>query len=285
MQPTLDTDCLRVARGDAFAGEAFGTRWSLPRTLWNAADPVLLLNYHLGQLAPGPARGFRLHPHLGFESYTFVLAGEIEHQDSAGHSQHLGPGAIQRIRFGDDYQHAARLSEGFAVTGGRTEGFQIWINLPADAKLGRPASWEFASAEALPTLAAPGLTIRLLVGAALGATAPLHPEVPIDALLLQLEPGAAWVDWPGHGQITGCVYRGQGRVGAQQLQTGDYLVCPPQTPLQLRAGDTGLSLLLVSGQPQREPLIRRGPFILTSEAQMRAAEQRWAATLAGGADA
>ena len=101
-------------------------------------DPFLLLD-EMGPAdhGPGEARGAPDHPHRGFETVTYLLAGRMVHADSQGNSGKLGPGDVQWMTAGAGVVHSEMPEPEFARTGGRMHGFQLWVNLPRRDKISR----------------------------------------------------------------------------------------------------------------------------------------------------
>src|SRR6185436_1848572 len=133
-------------------------------------DPFLLLD-EMGpkDYGPGEAVGAPDHPHRGFETVTYALDGEFEHEDSAGHKRALGPGDVQWMTAGRGVVHSEEPSRRIRENGGRVHGFQLWVNLPAKDKMMAPRYQEIASAK-IPTATSPdGLArVRVIAGEALG---------------------------------------------------------------------------------------------------------------------
>src|SRR6478735_4637681 len=113
-------------------GAGFIVRRPLPGPGLAALDLFLLID-EMGPIeyGPGQAVGAPDHPHRGFETVTYVLDGEMEHEDSAGHRGALGPGDVQWMTAGAGIVHAEMPSERIQQRGGRVHGFQVWVNLPA----------------------------------------------------------------------------------------------------------------------------------------------------------
>src|SRR5579863_5632034 len=120
-------------------GGGFIVRRPFPAPGVVLVDPFLLLD-EMGPVdyAPGKAIGAPDHPHRGFETVTYVLDGEMEHEDSAGHKGALGPGDVQWMTAGSGVVHSELPSRRFMERGGRMHGFQIWVNLPARDKMMPP---------------------------------------------------------------------------------------------------------------------------------------------------
>src|SRR5438128_7624807 len=131
-------------------GAGFAVRRPFPTVSIDHFDPFLLLD-HMGpsDYAPGEAVGAPDHPHRGFETVTYLLEGEFEHEDSAGHRGALSPGDVQWMTAGAGIVHSEEPSRRIREQGGRVHGFQIWVNLPAKLKMTRPRYQE-VSAGKLP---------------------------------------------------------------------------------------------------------------------------------------
>ena len=144
-------------------------------------DPFLLLD-EMGpvEYGPGQAVGAPDHPHRGFETVTYALAGEFEHEDSAGHRGVLRPGDVQWMTAGAGIVHSEMPSRQIREKGGRVHGFQIWVNLPARLKMTRPRYQE-VPAERIPQATSPDgkARVRVVAGEALGARSVIDTHTPI----------------------------------------------------------------------------------------------------------
>jgi len=120
-------------------GAGFVVRRSIGSPHLNVLDPFLLLD-HFGptQYAPGEAVGAPDHPHRGFETVTYMLEGTFHHKDNAGNEGWLGPGWAQWMTAGSGIIHSEMPSDEILEKGGRLEGFQLWVNLPAKDKMIKP---------------------------------------------------------------------------------------------------------------------------------------------------
>ncbi|HEY7516116.1 MAG TPA: pirin family protein, partial [Vicinamibacteria bacterium] len=112
-------------------GGGFEVRRSFPTRGLEDVDPFLLLD-ELGpsDLAPGEAKGAPDHPHRGFETVTYMIAGRMDHRDSAGNAGSIGPGDVQWMTAGDGVVHSEMPGKDVLALGGRQHGFQLWVNLP-----------------------------------------------------------------------------------------------------------------------------------------------------------
>lgn len=251
-------------------GGGFIVRRPFPSAGLRHADPFLLLD-EMGPVAygPGEAKGAPDHPHRGFETVTYMLDGEMEHADSAGHRGRLGPGDVQWMTAGRGIVHAEMPSPTMRQRGGRMHGFQIWVNLPARAKMTAPHYQEIPRA-AIPETATPdGLaSVRVIAGAALGAQAVIATETPIGLLHWIFAPGAA-IDVPVPPDHAACVYVFEGavRIAGREVGDGQLAVLGEGGTVRFEAGERAQALLL-SGVPLREPVVQYGPFVMNTEREI-----------------
>ena len=142
-------------------GGGFVVRRPFPTGGLGLVDPFLLLD-EMGpaDYGPGEAVGAPDHPHRGFETVTYMLDGEFEHEDSAGHRGFLAPGDVQWMTAGRGVVHSEMPSRRIREQGGRVHGFQVWVNLPSREKM-MPPRYQEVPAAGIPEGTAPdGLVAR-----------------------------------------------------------------------------------------------------------------------------
>ena len=226
-------------------------------------DPFLLLDeFVIGKDAKGA--GFPNHPHRGFETVTYMLTGEIQHADNAGHSGVIGPGDVQWMTAGRGLIH----SEMPKSHGEDVHGFQLWINLAASEKLKKPHYQEI-KAESIPTLKLPGGgDVRVISGDLDGITGPVT-GISLNPLYLDIGLTAGEsVNIPiaeGHNAF---VYNVSGILG---LDSPKRCLARRQIALLVEGNNAELSALegparalLISALPLGEPVARYGPFVMNS---------------------
>jgi redox-sensitive bicupin YhaK (pirin superfamily) len=251
-------------------GGGFIVRRPFPSAGLRQADPFLLLD-EMGpvEYGPGEAVGAPDHPHRGFETVTYMLDGEMEHADSAGHRGRLGPGDVQWMTAGRGIVHSEMPSGAMRERGGRMHGFQIWVNLPARDKMTRPQYQEIPGT-AIPEATSPDgrAKVRVIAGEALGARALIGTRTPIGYLHWRLSPGAS-VDVPVPADHTAYVYVFDGglRVGGRAVQQGQLAVLGDGAFVHFEADEPAQALLL-SGVPLREPIVQHGPFVMNTEREI-----------------
>jgi len=260
-------------------GAGFIVRRPFPGAGLPFADPFLLLD-ELGpvEYGPGEAIGAPDHPHRGFETVTYVLEGENEHEDSAGHRGTIGPGDVQWMTAGRGVVHSEEPSRALRERGGRSHGFQIWVNLPAKEKLIAPRYQEIPRA-GIPQATSPdGLaTARVIAGDVLGRRAGIETRTPIALHDWTLAPGAS-IEVPLPPSFAAYVYvfRGDARVGDVVVHDGQLAVLGDGDALHL-ASSGDARLLLLAGVPLREPVASYGPFVMNTRDELVQAVQDYQA--------
>jgi redox-sensitive bicupin YhaK (pirin superfamily) len=236
-------------------------------------DPFLMLDEFRSDNPDDYLAGFPDHPHRGFETVTYMLAGRMRHGDNQGNQGLLGPGSVQWMTAGRGIVHSEMPEQ----QDGLMWGFQLWVNLPARDKMTAPR-YQDIPPDRIPELApAPGVRIRLVAGRcgeAEGpvtgvATEPFYAEI-------ALAPGARHdVELPASHSAFAYVFEGEVDVGhgdaARRIGRGELAVLSPGTGVALAAGRDGGRLILVAGRPLREPVARYGPFVMNTEAEIRQA--------------
>jgi redox-sensitive bicupin YhaK (pirin superfamily) len=255
-------------------GGGFIVRRPFPTAGFDMADPFLMLD-ELGPVdyAPGEAVGAPDHPHRGFETVTYVLEGEGEHEDSAGHRGVIGPGDVQWMTAGRGVIHAEMPSRKLRENGGRMHGFQLWVNLPARDKMMDPRYQEIPGTR-IPEAATPDgkAHVRVIAGEALGAQAVIETRTPIAYHDWTLEPGAeVTVPLPPTFAAYAYVFGGAVEVGGRSVKEGQLAVLGEGSGVRLAVGPSAeepARLLLLAGAPLREPVVAYGPFVMNTEQQI-----------------
>lgn len=259
-------------------GEGFEVRRAFPGTLTlQEADPFLLLD-HMGSrerlLSPYEARGAPDHPHRGFETVTYVLDGALEHRDSTGGGGVIRDGETQWMTAGAGIVHSEMPTNELFVRGGLMHGVQLWVNLPRSSKLVTPRYQDLSGSQ-LTLLASHdgGTLIRLIAGDLDGHRGPGSTHTPIVYAHASISPGAELrLPWPAAFNALVYVLAGDGTVGSEQvrLAEGQAAVLGKGDALRLRAHERqptnvgALEVLLLGGQPIREPIFHYGPFVMNT---------------------
>jgi redox-sensitive bicupin YhaK (pirin superfamily) len=243
----------------------------LTQGLQTRLDPYLMLDAFGADDPQDYIGGFPDHPHRGFETITYMLTGRMRHHDSAGNSGLLQNGGVQWMNAGRGVIHSELPEQ----EQGRMEGFQLWLNLPAKDKMSAPWYQDIQS-EAIPEfITAAGVTVRVIAGTSHGVAGAMQRETTQPLYLdLHMPDGAEF----SHAMAASMnafiyVYRGA-------LQIADTLVpqqrmailrnTPESDGVTLRASGAS-RVLLIAGQPLREPIVQYGPFVMNTQAEIMAA--------------
>ena len=273
-EPTTSRPVTRVVRGVA-ASDGAGVR--LTRVIGGPTlpdlDPFLLLDEFRSDDAGDYIAGFPEHPHRGFETVTYMLAGRMRHGDNQGNSGLLGPGSVQWMTAARGIVHSEMPEQ----QDGLMWGFQLWVNLPARDKMDPPRYQDIAP-ERIPQLtAAAGVQLRVIAGR-VGDTAGPVNGVATEPLYVNvaLEPGVRYaLDVPAAHHAFAYVFEGQVEVGppgdARTLHRGELGVLGAGARVELGGGAHGGRLILVAGKPLHEPVARYGPFVMNTEAEIHQA--------------
>lgn len=277
------TEPRRVARLvqslSTLEGGGFPVRRPFPIQGFSHFDPFLLID-HLGPVnwpAGGPI-GAPDHPHRGFETVTYVLAGENEHRDSFGNADVLRPGDVQWMTAGGGVIHSELPTAEFKRTGGVQEGFQIWVNLPAVDKMMTPRYQTLRAVDIPQATADDGrVHVRIIAGESLGKSARIDTRVPIQMLHFTVQPGGSLLQSvPAEQSGLVYVFRGAATIGSDQrtvaegqaalLGSGDSVNIGVAADATMPA-----EILLLSGKPLHEPVARYGPFVMNTREEIEQA--------------
>ena len=265
---------------ETLEGGGFLVRRPFPKASFSDFDPFLLLD-EMGPMdvAPGEAKGAPDHPHRGFETVTYMLSGEMEHRDSAGHAGRLKSGDVQWMTAGAGVVHAEMPSPEFMRDGGRMHGFQLWVNLPRQDKLMNSRYQEIPSARIPKATSADGLvSVTVIAGEAMGQKAIIETRTPIIYVHYRLEPGGVVTQQvPRDYNAFAYVVDGTGLFGAEGERGADgqmVMFVPDgdevriENPAEAKAT---LEVLGIAGVPLNEPIARYGPFVMNTETEIHQA--------------
>ena len=239
-------------------------------------SPFLLLDY----AAPakfGPTssrRGVGEHPHRGFETVTIVYEGEVEHRDSTGAGGKIGPGDVQWMTAGGGILHEEFHSGDFARKGGTLEMVQLWVNLPARDKMTNPRYQTLLERD-IPSVDLPGQAgrLRVIAGEFEGRRGPAQTFSPVDVWDLRLQAGKATQLRFAQGRTVALVVLH----GAIQINGEDIVRESQLVVMDREAGEVHIeanseaTVLVLSGEPLKEPVVGYGPFVMNTTQEIRQA--------------
>ncbi|RSZ60128.1 pirin family protein [Massilia atriviolacea] len=256
--------------GGQFVMDGAGVRINrvLTQTLQRRLDPFLMLDA-FGSDKPGDyIAGFPEHPHRGFETISYMIAGSMRHRDSAGNEGLITDGGVQWMTAGRGVAHSEMPEQ----TDGLMEGFQLWLNLAAKDKMSAPWYRDIPSTEIPRFTTGAGVKVQVIAGASHGVqgavqravTEPLYLDVdlPANATFEQALP-------PGHNAFL-YVFRGQVLVDDKPVPAGRMAILANAAQADgvriMAAQDS--RLILIAGRPLNEPIAQYGPFVMNTQAEV-----------------
>ncbi len=234
-------------------------------------DPFLLLDEFRSDDPSDYLAGFPDHPHRGFETVTYMLAGHMAHADNRGNSGDLGPGSVQWMTAGRGIVH----SEMPRQEDGLMWGFQLWVNLPASDKMTEPRYQDIPAANVPEVMAAEGVSAKVIAGTLAGATGPVS-GVATEPMYFDLSfTGRAEVHLPTTESHNVFVYVFDGSVHVLGDRGGvinrTEIALLGEGPVIRLRSDTDARCLVVGGRPLNEPVVRYGPFVMNTAEEIQAA--------------
>ncbi|MDQ6928330.1 MAG: pirin family protein [Actinomycetota bacterium] len=262
-----------------FEGEGFPVRRAFAGVDQSLLDPFVHLD-QMGEVeyAPGEPKGTPWHPHRGFETVTYIIDGTFEHKDSNGGGGTITNGDTQWMTAGAGILHIETPPEALVVSGGLFHGLQLWVNLPAAQKWTAPRYQDIRGDKAkLLSSSDGGALLRLIAGDVAGFEGPGTTHTPMAMLHATISPGAQLsLPWRADFNALAYVLNGNGTVGPDHrpLRSGQLAVFGAGDLLTIRA-DTRqesrspqLDVLILGGQPIREPVAWYGPFVMNTKTEL-----------------
>ncbi|WEV26452.1 pirin family protein [Streptomyces sp. 71268] len=263
-------------------GEGFPVRRAFAGIDYRHLDPFIMMD-QMGEVnyQAGEPRGTPWHPHRGFETVTYLMDGSFIHRDSHGGGGVINDGDTQWMTAGSGLLHIETPPEELVMSGGLFHGIQLWVNLPAKDKMMAPRYQDIGGGSVTYLASADGGSIiRLIAGDLDGNEGPGITHTPITLVHATVNAGAELVlPWRPDFNALAYVLAGNGYVGTDRrpVRTGQTVVFGSGDALTVGA-DTkqdsrsdALEVLLLGGQPIREPMAHYGPFVMNTRAELQQA--------------
>lgn len=236
-------------------------------------DPFLMLDEFRSDEPQDYLAGFPDHPHRGFETFTYMLAGTFRHRDNKGHEGVLAAGGGQWMTAGRGIIHSEMPEQ----EEGLVWGFQLWINLPAKDKM-KPAAYRDLQPSDIPTVALPGgASARLVAGRVGDVVGPIADRTTAPLFVEVVLPAGAEAVIPVPRELAGFVYPFEGAIAVgdatneRKLARGELAVLGEGKHVRLRSLDGAARALVVAGKPLHEPIAQHGPFVMNTIAEVEQA--------------
>ena len=246
----------------------------LPAAVQRAVGPFVFLD-HFGpaSLSGDMSADVGPHPHIGLATVTYLLAGEMVHRDSIGTTQTIRPGDINLMSAGSGVVHSERVPEWLLRERGRVEGLQLWVALPPAQEDGAP-SFQHVARSDIPQRVVGGAQVRVLIGAAFGATSPVAVASRTLFLDVTLPAGAAWELALEEQQLAvyspgGCPF-----IDGQPVDARVMAVLEPDAPVRLSC-ESECRFIVIGGDALVKPVHMWWNFVSTDVGKIEHAAQRW----------
>lgn len=262
-----------------FEGEGFPVRRTMAGIRYEYLDPFIMMD-HMGEVdyEAGEPKGTNWHPHRGFETVTYLVEGQFVHQDSHGGGGVITEGATQWMTAGSGLLHIETPPEDLVEKGGLFHGFQLWVNLPAKDKFLAPKYQPLEASQVLLLASADaGTLLRVIAGDVDGHVGPGSTFTPITLLHASIAAGAQLsLPWQPEYNALAYVMAGSGTVGpkAEPIHAGQLAVFGNGDRLTVTADakqdsrTSSLEVIILGGQPIREPMVHYGPFVMNSREEL-----------------
>jgi redox-sensitive bicupin YhaK (pirin superfamily) len=228
-------------------------------------DPFLMLDEIRSDEPDAYIAGFPNHPHRGFETVTYILAGRMRHRDNQGNEGVLEAGGGQWMTAARGIVHSEMPEQ----ENGLLAGFQLWLNLPAKDKMQKPWYRDLTASDVVEATPKEGVKVRLLAGSLFGKTGPIGDRVtePLFADVALAANARATFDVPQ--KLAGFVYvfEGEATIAGKKLGRGEMGVLGDGATLEA-SSNAGGRFLLIAGKPLHEPVVQYGPFVMNTREEI-----------------
>lgn len=244
----------------------------ISRSLQQRLDPFLMLDAFRNENPDDYIGGFPDHPHRGFETVTYMIAGRMRHHDSAGNEGLLEPGGAQWMTTGSGLIHSELPEQ----EEGLMEGFQLWLNLPAKNKMIAPNYRDIPSAAIPEFKTDDGVLVRIIAGASHGVSGAVQrPDTEPLYLDVHLPAGSRFTQSlnPKHNAFA-YTYRGTVSIAGTAVADRNMAILTNNgAESVLIEAEQDARVLIIAGQPLHEAIVQHGPFVMNSAEQIHAAVQ------------
>lgn len=231
-------------------------------------DPFLMLDQFSTYNPDDYSAGFPSHPHRGFNTFTYMIDGHMQHGDSMGNRGDLGPGGAQWMKAGSGVIHSEMPQQ----ESGRMRGFQLWINLPAEQKMTAPEYQDIQS-QTIPEVKYDGAVVRIIAGEFNNQLGPVSdPNTEFHFLDVALSSGNDFVQaLPENHTAFIYLFEGSAKIGDDLLTEQQLAVLDKGEKITLITDGGSARFLLVAGSAIEEPIEQYGPFVMNTRDEIEQA--------------
>ena len=243
-------------------------RQAIPQSGLEQISPFILLHHFDLNLEPGD-RSFNVpaHPHRGFCPITFMYEGSIAHNDSLGNSKVISDNEVQWINAARGLIHSEEVDKYFAAKGGRYQGIQLWINLPAADKMKAP-SYQPITKEEIVLIEKEGVEFRLISGTFEGKKGPAHSDV-LTAMMRMKQVSSFDLSFPANNNVIFYLLEGSVTINEDETAQQHGLILFEQGDGNITiTAQADAKLLIMAGNPINEQLVSHGPFVMNNQTEI-----------------
>jgi len=275
METIKKTAFIAAPRPAHFVGDGFRVHNFIPgdsRLSMERMDPFILLDYN-SKFHFGPTqvpRGVDVHPHRGFETVTIAYQGKVEHHDSTGGGGIIGQGDVQWMTAASGVLHKEFHETEWAKAGGIFQMVQLWVNLPSKDKMGTPRYQAIENQMMGKADLGDNGYIEVIAGDYKGTAGPAKTYSPVQMMNAKLNAGGkADLAFPADWNTAALVIEGSITVNESETAAADHLVVFENAgeKFSITAKEESVVLIL-SGQPLREPIAAHGPFVMNTRKEI-----------------
>jgi redox-sensitive bicupin YhaK (pirin superfamily) len=229
-------------------------------------DPFMMLDYISSDNPDDYIAGFPPHPHRGFNTFTYMIDGDMEHKDSMGNTGNLGPGGAQWMKAASGVIHSEMPKQ----ENGLMRGFQLWINLPAANKMDAPEYQEYKSG-AFPVVDTPDYKAKVVIGRIGDHLSPIVDDITnVSYFDVQVNAGKSFQHkLPVENNSFLYVFEGSGQLNGNNVPLNTLIVLAATDNVSdFITGEQGARFLLISGRPINESVVQYGPFVMNSKQEI-----------------
>ena len=229
-------------------------------------DPFMMLDQISSDNPDDYVAGFPAHPHRGFNTFTYMIDGDMEHKDSMGNTGNLGSGGAQWMKAASGVIHSEMPKQ----ENGLMRGFQLWINLPAANKMDAPEYQEYKS-DAFPVVETPDYKVKVLIGHVGDSLSPIKDDITnVSYFDVQINAVKSFQHkLPVENNSFLYIFEGNGQLNGKNVQLNTLIVLGEKDKVSdFVAGEQGARFLLISGKPINESIVQYGPFVMNSKAEI-----------------
>ena len=229
-------------------------------------DPFLMLDYFSSNNPDEYIAGFPSHPHRGFNTFTYMIDGHMEHKDSMGNTGNLAPGSGQWMKAGSGVIHSEMPKQ----ENGLMRGFQLWVNLPAANKMDAPEYQEYGSA-AFPQVETADYSARIVIGNFADESSPIVDDITnVSYFDVQVKAAKRFQhELPAENNSFLYVFEGDGQLNGHSIPLNTLIALgADDNNADFVAGAQGARFVLVSGKPISESIVQYGPFVMNTREEI-----------------